>query len=131
MTQTTTLSKILFWAVAVIALLWNAMGCINFAQQMAEGGRATLPPEYQTFIETRPFFALIGFAVSVFAGVIGAVLLMMRNKQAVAFFIVSCIGAIVTTIPTIASGMMSIIVGSAMSVVLAALFALYAARALR
>lgn len=121
----------LFWVVAAIALLWNAMGCINLVQQMSEAGRASLPPDYQDFIATRPTWAFIAFAVSVIAGVAGAGLMMLKSHSCVAAFIVSAIGALLTTLPALSTGLTSVIIGSAMSIILAAAFAWYASRKLR
>lgn len=123
-------SKIVFWAVAIVALVWNVMGSVNFIQQLSPAGIATLPEEYQAFIEVRPTWALIGFAVSVIAGVAGAILLMMRSRLSIWAFVASAIGAVASVLPTLNSGMPSIIVGSALSIVLAAVFAWYAGRAL-
>ncbi|MDB4185895.1 hypothetical protein N9755_01565 [bacterium] len=66
-------SKIAFWAIGIIAALWNAMGCINLVQQFSAAGVSTLLPEYQSFIETRPTYAFIAFGISVIAGLIGAI----------------------------------------------------------
>ena len=121
---------VLFWIVGVVALLWNGMGVINLVQQMSPAGLATLPPEYQAFIETRPVWAFVGFAVSVIAGVIGAVLMFMRSRMAVSAFILSGIGALLATIPALGGGIMSVIIGSALSIVLAVVFAAFAARKL-
>lgn len=121
-------SKIAFWAIGIIAALWNAMGCINLVQQFSPAGVSTLPPEYQSFIETRPTYAFIAFGVSVIAGLIGAIFLMMRRGQATVLFLASGLGAFVATIPALNAGIPSLVLGSAMSIVLAAIFALYASR---
>lgn len=121
-------SRIAFWTIGIIALLWNAMGCINFMQQISPAGIATLPPEYQSYIETRPTYAFIAFGVSVIAGLIGAIFMLMRLSQATVLFLASGIGAFVATIPALNAGIPSIVLGSAMSIVLAASFALYASR---
>lgn len=104
------------------------MGCINFMQQISPAGIATLPPEYQSYIETRPTYAFIAFGVSVIAGLIGAIFMLMRRDQATVLFLASGIGAFVATIPALNAGIPSIVLGSAMSIILAAIFALYASR---
>ncbi|WP_411892697.1 hypothetical protein [Yoonia sp. SDW83-1] len=114
---------VLFWIAGVVALVWNGLGCINFVQQMSPAGLATLPPEYQAFIETRPKWALIGFAVSVIAGLIGAVLLLMGSSKSVLAFVLSGVGAIVATFSTLSTGITFFIIGGAISIVLAAVFA--------
>lgn len=119
------LTKVLFWIVGVVALVWNGLGCVNLIQQMSPAGLANFPPEYQAFIEMRPTWALIAFAVSVVAGLIGAILLLLRSKMSVPAFILSGIGALVATFPTLGTGITSVIIGSAMSIFLAAVFAWY------
>lgn len=121
---------VLFWIVGIVALFWNAMGCINLAQQLSPEGYATLPPEYLSFLEVRPTWALIGFAVSVIAGVIGAVLFLLRQRISFHAFVASGLGALVATLPALGTGITSLIVGSAMSVVLAAAFAWVSAQKL-
>ena len=106
------------------------MGCINLFQQLSPTGRATLPPEYLSFLDVRPTWALIAFAVSVLGGVLGAILLLSRQRVAVFAFVTSGLGALVTTLPTLGTGRISVIIGSAMSVVLAAGFAWYATKKL-
>ena len=119
-------NSVVFWIVALVALVWNGLGCMNLVQQMSEAGIASLPPEYQDFIATRPSWAFIGFAVSVIAGLAGAVLLIIRSERAVMAFGLSCIGAIVATLPTLGSGITSVVIGSGLSVVLAGFWAWFA-----
>ncbi|MDG1450440.1 MAG: hypothetical protein P8Q93_11150 [Ascidiaceihabitans sp.] len=53
---------------------------------------------------------------------------MMRRGQATVLFLASGLGAFVATIPALNAGIPSLVLGSAMSIVLAAIFALYASR---
>lgn len=122
---------VLIWVVAIIALVWNGMGCLNLVQQMTPEGLEGLPDDYRTFIETRPSWALYGFAASVGFGVFGAVFLIMGNRLAMTCFVISLLGALVALVPTLSSGAPPIIIGTALSAVLAAIFALVASRALR
>jgi hypothetical protein len=119
---------VLFWIVGVVALIWNGLGCMNFVQQMSTSGLSTLPPEYQAYIEVRPTWAFVAFAVSVVAGIVGAILMLMRSKASVSAFALSGVGALVATLSTLSSGITSVIIGSAMSVAFAAAFAWYASR---
>ncbi|MEP3847603.1 MAG: hypothetical protein ABJM43_19840 [Paracoccaceae bacterium] len=121
---------VLFWIVGVVALIWNGLGCMNFVQQMSLSGLSTLPPEYQAYIEARPTWALVSFAVSVVAGLIGAILMLLRSKASVPTFILSSVGALAVTLSTLSSGITSIIIGSAMSVAFAVIFAWYSSRKL-
>jgi hypothetical protein len=119
-----------FWVVAIVALIWNGLGTINFVQQLNEAGLSTLPPEYQVYVQTRPIWAFLAFAVSVVAGIVGAILMLIRSKISMPSFIISSLGALVVTFSTLTSGITSVIVGSALSVVLALVFVWFASRKL-
>lgn len=86
------------WAIAVFLLIWNALGAANFMFQSDPNFLASLPPEYQAIIATRPIWATVAFGVAVFGGVLGALLLMFRTKAAVWVLAVSAVGAFVTTV---------------------------------
>lgn len=90
-----------FWLIATVALLWNAMGGINFFMQMNTEMIANFPETHRAIIEGRPIWATIGFAVGVFGGAIGGLLLLLRKQIANCFFIASLLGIIITMIHTI------------------------------
>ncbi|SFR44366.1 hypothetical protein [Litoreibacter janthinus] len=121
---------VLFWIAGVVALIWNGLGCMNFIQQLSPSGLSALPPEYQAYIELRPTWALVAFAVSVGAGLVAAILMLMRFKGATPAFVLSGVGALIVTVSTLSSGVTSVIIGSTMSVVFAAAFAWYTSRKL-
>lgn len=123
-------ARLIFWLVGIVALVWNGLGCVNFVMQLSPAGIATLPPDYQAFIEVRPLWALIAFAVSVVAGFLGAVLLLLRSRQSIPAFVASCLGALVSVISILELDVMSFVIGSVMSVVLVAFFAWYSSRTL-
>jgi hypothetical protein len=120
----------LFWIVGIVALAWNGLSCVNLIQQMSSAGLATLPADYQAYIETRPLWALVAFVVSATGGVLGAVLLFLRSRLTAPAFVASSLGGIVSLISALGSGIPSFVVGSGLSAVLAAVFAWYAARKL-
>ena len=43
-----------FWVVCVIALIWNAMGCMNFIMQMNPETVANFPESAKSLIASRP-----------------------------------------------------------------------------
>lgn len=122
--------KLVFWLITGLALIWNGLGCMNLVQQLSPEGIASLPPDYQDFIGARPHWGFVGFAVSVVAGLAGAVLLALRSDRAGPAFVLSCLGAVVATLPTFGTGIPSVIIGSALSVLLAGFCAIYARRVL-
>ena len=117
-----------FWVICVIALIWNLMGSINFTMQMDPEMLANYPDEAKSLVETRPFWATIAFAIAVFGGLLGDIFLILRKAIAYYLFIASLVGVIVTNIHTFqVSGAIDILIGSLMSVIVAAFLIWYAA----
>lgn len=87
-----------FWAVGAVALLWNAMGSMNFIVQMNADSLAAYREAEQAIIEGRPGWATGAFAVAVFGGTLGSVLLLLRKSAASYVFIASLLGVVVTTL---------------------------------
>lgn len=86
----------IFWAIAVVGLLWNLIGCWNYIVQSDPEAVARMPEIYRLIVENRPGWATAGFAVSVFGGAVGAILLLLRRKVAVGVFALSLLGSAVT-----------------------------------
>jgi hypothetical protein len=86
-----------FWVIGVVALIWNAMGAMNFFMQMNPESNASFPESHRTIIENRPPWATASFAISVFGGVLGCILLLLKLSAAIIVFIVSLIAIIATT----------------------------------
>ena len=87
-----------FWAIAGVALIWNALGAINFVVQLNPDAIEAYRETERAIIEGRPLWATAGFALAVFGGVIGCLLLLLRKSAATYVFIASLIGVIVTMI---------------------------------
>ena len=90
-----------FWLIAAFALIWNALGSLNYLGQMNADLVATMPETHRAIIEGRPAWATGGFAVSVFAGALGGLQLLFRKSAAFYLFVASLLGAMVTMIHTI------------------------------
>ena len=90
-----------FWLVSVVALVWNVGGSINYLMQTNLEFVATLPETHRAIIEGRPVWATGGFAVGVFGGALGCILLLFRKSFAFYVFIASLLGIIVTMIHTV------------------------------
>ena len=88
-----------FWTIGVVALVWNLMGVLNFVSQMSADAVAAMPEPYRVMIEGRPMWATVAFAVAVFGGSLGCVLLLMRRSAAYYLFIASLVGAVMQMPP--------------------------------
>ena len=90
-----------FWLIAILALLWNVGGSINYIMQMNLEYVATLPESHRAIIEGRPVWATGGFAIGVFGGALGSLILLFKKSSALYVFIASLLGIIVTMIHTV------------------------------
>lgn len=90
-----------FWLIAVLGLLWNAMACVNFVMQLNPELVAKFPESHQAIIVGRPFWATAGFALCVFLGTLGCILLLLKKSSAIYLFIISLLGVMLTMIHTV------------------------------
>ena len=90
-----------FWTIGAVALIWNVMGVINFFGQMNAGMLAAMPESERAIIEGRPAWATGAFAIAVFGGALGCLLLLLRKSAAYYLFIASLLGVIVQLIHTL------------------------------
>jgi hypothetical protein len=93
-----------FWTISVIALIWNVMGVINFFVQMNPEVVSAYRESEQAIIVGRPVWATAAFAIAVFGGAIGCLLLLLRKSVANYLLIASLLGVIVTMIHTLGVG---------------------------
>nr|WP_321226129.1 hypothetical protein [uncultured Psychroserpens sp.] len=93
---TNTKPPVWYWIVAVIALLWNALGVMAYLVQafMTNEMITDLPKEQQAeYLYEHPAWYTALFAIAVFAGTLGCLALLIRKKWAYILFIVSFITA--------------------------------------
>jgi len=90
-----------FWAIGAVALIWNVMGVANFFVQMNADALAAMPESHRAIVEGRPAWATGGFAIAVFGGALGCLLLLLRKSAAYYLFIGSLLGVIVQLIHTL------------------------------
>lgn len=124
-----------YWLIGVVALLFNAGGTINFFAQMNADAVAQMPKGFRAIIEGRPIWATGAFAIAVFGGTIGSVLLLMKKSAAYYLFIASLAGVIVQVIPflgmigsTVAFDPVEIAAATVVSLVVAAFLIWYTKR---
>ena len=90
------------WIVGALALLWNGFGSYDYlmtrmrnADYLA-GMMPTVDPQAMlAWVDAFPIWAQAGWALGVWGGLIGAILLLMRNRWAVPLFAASLLGAVV------------------------------------
>jgi len=92
--------EITFWIIGIIALIWNILGVIAYLMQayMTQEDLLALPLEEQALYLDIPAWVTAAFALAVFGGLLGCLLLLLRKKLATFVFIISLIGIIVQMI---------------------------------
>jgi hypothetical protein len=86
-----------FWIISGAALVWNLLGVAAFVMHstVTQDALMKLPDAQRMFYENMPAWADGAFAVAVFGGVLGSVLLLLRKSWAVPVFVVSLVGILV------------------------------------
>ena len=104
------------------------MGAANYIMQTDPAKVAQMPDAYQMLINSRPGWATAAFALAVFGGVLGCLLLLVRRSVAVHVLLVSFIGVTLTMAQAIAATGFSatVLVGTGMSLVVAGMLLWYA-----
>lgn len=87
----------LFYWFAGIGLAWNLVGLLACISQMTMSPEvlADLAEPQRAFLETRPAWASSAFAIAVNAGVIGCLLLLLKQSVAQLVFILSLAAVVV------------------------------------
>jgi len=88
-----------FWVIGAAGLVFNLLGCMNYISQMNSELVASMSDVYRAIVESRPAWGTGAFAIAVFGGALGGLLLLLRKSVAVYVFIVSLVGAVVAQIP--------------------------------
>ena len=100
------------------------MGCINFLSQMNAEAVSAMPEAYRAIVEGRPTWATVAFAIAVFGGVLGGLLLLLKKSAAYYVFIASLLGGVGAQLPfvgmvgfpveALVGGLMQLVVGAAL-----------------
>jgi hypothetical protein len=86
------------WVVGVVALLWNAMGAMDYimTQTRNEAYLSSFTPEQLAFFHGFPTWVVAAWAIAVWGGVLGTILLLLRRRHAVWAFLASLIAMVLT-----------------------------------
>ncbi|GGG98681.1 hypothetical protein GCM10011416_16120 [Polaribacter pacificus] len=97
MNSTTKKPTTAFWVIGVIALVWNLIGVMAYIAQayITDEALAILPEAEQALYRDIPAWATAAFAIGVFAGALGCIVLLMKKKLATSIFTVSLLGILV------------------------------------
>lgn len=91
------------WIVGVLALLWNFMGCFDYlaTQLKLESYMGNFSEQQLEYFYGIPAWAVSGWAIAVWIGIVGTVGLLMRRKWSVIAFIISLVGLALSSIYTV------------------------------
>lgn len=82
------------WLFGVLSLAWNAMGCWQWRQEItrAPDYLAQLTVEQVRYIEAAPMWVAVTFGLAVWAGLLGALMLLFRRRLAFHAYVAGLIG---------------------------------------
>jgi hypothetical protein len=91
-----------YWAIAVVALLWNVMGCAALATELfaQESAMASMTEPQKEWVRSIPAWVYIVYGVAVATGVAGSVGLLMRKGWAVELFAVCLVAVLIQMVDT-------------------------------
>lgn len=87
------------WVVGVLGALWNGFGCYVYLMAMTRDAAtfAAAPPEMVAAFEAAPAWSNGAWALGVWGGLAGSLLLLLRMRLALHIFAVSLFGLIGST----------------------------------
>lgn len=84
------------WVVGVVAALWNAFGCVDYFMTQTRRdewfAQMGMTETQLTYFNAMPAWTHAAWAIGVWGGLLGAVLLLLRRKWAMPVFVVSFLG---------------------------------------
>ena len=89
-----------FWVIGIIALIWNGWGSFMYIAQAYDMEIASkdLSVEQIAFLDNMPSWYTALFALAVFAGLLGAITLLLKKKLAAPLFVISFTCALINQI---------------------------------
>ena len=88
------------WVIGIVALLWNLVGAYDYLMTQTENaaymGRFTA--EQLEYWYGFPTWVVASWAIAVWGGVLGAVLLLLKKRLAAPVFLVSFLAMVLTSI---------------------------------
>lgn len=89
------------WIVGALSLLWNCLGSVDYlmtrmrnTDYLASAMPSVDPNAMLAWIDAFPLYAQIGWGLGVWMGLLGSILLLLRNRWAVWSYGLSLVGAV-------------------------------------
>jgi len=85
------------WIVGIVSLLWNAFGSLDYTMTNLRNPAwlAKMPADQIAYMDSLPRWLTAFWAIGVWGGLVGSILLLMRNRYSVWAFALSFVGAVV------------------------------------
>jgi len=89
-----------FWIIAVVALLWNAVGAFDYVatQLRLETYMSAFSEEQLEYFYSIPTWAVAAWAIAIWSAVLGSLAMLLRLRWAVHLFVISFIALIASSI---------------------------------
>lgn len=87
------------WVVGVLALLWNSIGAFDYVmtESRNDAYMNQFTPVQRAYFYAFPAWVVATWALAVWGGVLGSILLLLRKRWAVPVFAVSLATMVITT----------------------------------
>ena len=93
----------LFWILAIFFILWNLMGCGIYLMDAMMSDAAYSNAYGEDMLAARPFYpawATAAYAIAVWAGLVAAIMFLLKKRLSATLFIISLLSALICFIPT-------------------------------
>jgi len=97
----------LYWVISVLAVLWNAFGCLDFTMTVTRNAAylSQVPTEIIDWLDSAPSWTLVPWALGTWGALLGSLLLLARSRHAVTAFIASLVGLAISQAWQFSAGM--------------------------
>jgi hypothetical protein len=85
------------WIVAVLATIWSALGCFDYLMTVTSNQTylAKMPADQIAYMDALPTWLTGAWAIGVWGGLLGSLLLLMRSRHAVLAYALSLLAAVI------------------------------------
>ena len=84
------------WIVGLLALVWSALGCFDYLMTVTSNATylAKMPADQIAYMNALPTWLTGAWAIGVWGGLLGSLLLLMRSRHAVLAYGLSFVAAV-------------------------------------